>query len=260
MPATMVDTEVIRNAVRLACRAPSLHNSQPWRWVAEDDTVQLFLDKDRVLYSTDHSGREALIGCGAVLDHFRVAMATAGWTANVERFPNPNNPLHLASIDFSPMKFVTEGHRRRADAILLRRTDRLPFAEPPDWDRCCRSCGARLLPTRYASMPSPNSGVQSWRRRLSSPNRFASTTRRTTPNSSWWTGHYETVRRYSTEFARVGGRRRARRRRTQLPGHTQQRQALRARSRPLQDPRVVNTRQRTRQRAAVRRNAFRRVA
>ena len=134
MPVTVVDTEVIRDAVRLACRAPSLHNSQPWRWVAEDDTVQLFLDKNRVLYSTDHSGREALIGCGAVLDHFQVAMAAAGWTANVDRFPNPNNPLHLASVDFSPMKLVTEGHRRRANAILLRRTDRLPFVEPPDWD------------------------------------------------------------------------------------------------------------------------------
>jgi hypothetical protein len=134
MRDTMLDTEVIKNAVQLACRAPSLHNSQPWHWVAEDGTVQLYLDKDRVLYSTDHSGREALIGCGAALDHFRVAMAAAGWTANVERFPNPNNPVLLASIDFSPIEFVTEGHRRRADAILRRRTDRLPFAEPPDWD------------------------------------------------------------------------------------------------------------------------------
>ncbi len=130
----MVDTEVIKNAVQLACRAPSLHNSQPWHWVVEDNTVQLYLDKDRVLYSTDHSAREALIGCGAALDHFRVAMAAAGWRANVDRFPNPNNLLHLVSIDFSPMELVTEGHRRRADAVLLRRTDRLPFAEPPDWD------------------------------------------------------------------------------------------------------------------------------
>ncbi len=134
MRDTMVDTEVIKHAVQLASRAPSLHNSQPWRWVAEGSAVSLFLDKDRVLYSTDHSGREALLGCGAVLDHFRVAMAAAGWTANVDRYPNPNNRLHLASVDFSPMDFVTEGHRARADAILKRRTDRLPFAEPPDWD------------------------------------------------------------------------------------------------------------------------------
>ena len=60
MPATMVNTEVIRNAVRLACRAPSLHNSQPWRWVVEGDTLQLFADPDRIVRSTDRSGREAV--------------------------------------------------------------------------------------------------------------------------------------------------------------------------------------------------------
>ncbi len=133
MRDTTVDSEVIEQALKLACRAPSLHNSQPWLWVLEGNVVALFEDKDRVLYATDHSGREALLGCGAVLDHFRVAMAAAGWIVNVDRFPNPNNPLLLASVDFTPIEFVTDGHRRRAEAILVRRTDRLPFAEPPDW-------------------------------------------------------------------------------------------------------------------------------
>ena len=118
----------------LACRAPSLHNSQPWRWILEGDRLQLFADPDRVVRRTDRSGREVLISCGVVLDHFRVALAAAGWTANVDRFPNPMNLLHLASIDFSPMEFVTDGHRRRANAILVRRTDRLPFAALPDWE------------------------------------------------------------------------------------------------------------------------------
>ncbi len=131
---TTVDTKVIRDAVWMACRAPSLHNSQPWRWVAEGSAVQLFIDPDRAPKYTDTSGREALISCGAVLDHFRVAMAAAGWTANVDRFPNPNNLHHLASIDFSPLEFVTDGHQRRAEAILSRRTDRLPFAAPPEWE------------------------------------------------------------------------------------------------------------------------------
>jgi hypothetical protein len=134
MPVTTVDTEVIRDAVRLACRAPSLHNSQPWRWVLEGGVLHLYADPDRVVRATDSSGREALMACGAVLDHLRVAMAAAGYTANVGRFPNPNNLLHVASVDFTPMKFVTDGHRQRADAILRRRTDRLPFATPPDWD------------------------------------------------------------------------------------------------------------------------------
>ena len=134
MPATMVDTEIIKDAVRLACRAPSLHNSQPWRWVLDESALQLFADQGRVVRATDTTGREALLACGAILDHFRVAMASAGYTANVERFPNPNNRLHIASIDFTPMEYVTDGHRRRAAAILRRRTDRLPFAAPPDWE------------------------------------------------------------------------------------------------------------------------------
>jgi hypothetical protein len=134
MPDTFVDADVLKAAVQLACRAPSLHNSQPWQWVADGARLHLYVDHNRILYSTDKPGREALISCGAILDHLRVAMAAAGWTANINRFPNPNNLDHLASLDFSPRSLVTEGDRRRADAILHRRTDRLPFAEPSNWE------------------------------------------------------------------------------------------------------------------------------
>ena len=134
MPDTFVDTDLLKAAVQLACRAPSLHNSQPWQWVAKGAGLHLYVDHSRILYSTDKSGREAHISCGAVLDHVRVAMAAAGWTANVDRFPDPNNLDHLASLEFSPMSLVTDDQRRRADAILHRRTDRLPFTEPRNWE------------------------------------------------------------------------------------------------------------------------------
>jgi hypothetical protein len=133
MPDTMVDPKVINAAVELACRAPSLHNSQPWRWVSDSAGLHLFADPTRKVQVADPSGREALISCGAVLDHLRVAMAAAGWSAHVDRFPNPNNLKHVASIDFRRMDFVTDGQRERADAILRRRTDRLPLAEPTNW-------------------------------------------------------------------------------------------------------------------------------
>jgi hypothetical protein len=134
MPDALVDTDVLSAAVQLACRAPSLHNSQPWQWVAEGPRLDLYVDRSRILPSADKSGREAHISCGAVLDHLRVAMAAVGWTANVDRFPDPNNLDQLASVAFSPMSVVTDDHRRRADAILHRRTDRLPFAAPRNWE------------------------------------------------------------------------------------------------------------------------------
>jgi hypothetical protein len=88
MPDTVVDVEVIKHAVRLACRAPSLHNSQPGSWAVDREQVHLFLDRSRILYSTDRAGREAIISCGSVLDHFRVASAAAGWMADVDRMPS----------------------------------------------------------------------------------------------------------------------------------------------------------------------------
>lgn len=133
MLETTVPKRVIDDAVHLACRAPSFHNSQPWRFVGRGpDVLDLFVDHGR-LVDADPSGRQALISCGAVLDHLRVAAAAAGWVADVDYLPNPNDPAHLASIGFLPMSYVTDAHRRRADAILTRRTDRLPFEAPAGW-------------------------------------------------------------------------------------------------------------------------------
>jgi nitroreductase len=132
MAATLVEAGVIEDAVWSACRAPSLHNIQPWQWVFSDGQLRLFLDPSRVM-DTDQSAREALIGCGAALDHLRVAMTAAGWRAHIDRFPNPDSPNHLASIEFTPIEYMTERDRRRAGAIWERRTDRLPFSAPTDW-------------------------------------------------------------------------------------------------------------------------------
>lgn len=133
MSTARVGTEAIIDAVRAACRAPSLHNIQPWQWVVNADELRLFLDPSRVL-PTDRAGREAIIGCGAALDHLRVALRANGQRADIERFPNPNDPNHLASIRFARADYVTEGHRRQAAAIWERRSDRLPLRSPSNWE------------------------------------------------------------------------------------------------------------------------------
>jgi hypothetical protein len=134
MSQATIDTSVVQSAVELACRAPSLHNSQPWRWVAQAGELQLFADPSRIGHHTDGTGREVILSCGAVLDHLRVAMSAAGWQARIDRYPNPNNRDHLATIDFERKEFVSDAERALADAIRRRRTDRLPFAAPTDWD------------------------------------------------------------------------------------------------------------------------------
>jgi nitroreductase len=143
MSHTIVDTTVIKSAVHRACRAPSFHNSQPWRWVLADGILRLYLDRNH-LVPIDLSGRQALLSCGAALDHVQVAMAAAGWYSHVDRLPNPNDSSHLASLTFTSMATVTPGHHRRADAIVVRHTDRLPFTAPTGWNLFVEALEARL--------------------------------------------------------------------------------------------------------------------
>ncbi|WP_068054992.1 Acg family FMN-binding oxidoreductase [Nocardia xishanensis] len=125
--------EIIEKAVLLAGRAPSLHNSQPWHWTFDGATLRLFAVPERMLAATDTSGRQMLISCGIALGHLRAALAAAGWRIRVARFPDPNRREHLADITFEPARMVTDGDRERADAILRRHTDRLPFLAPTGW-------------------------------------------------------------------------------------------------------------------------------
>ncbi|MDX1877128.1 NAD(P)H nitroreductase [Mycolicibacterium sp. 141076] len=126
MMKTAVALGEIEDAVHSACRAPSFHNSQPWMWVLESTTLRLFLDPDQ-LVDTDSAGRQALLSCGAALDHLRVVMAARGWEILVDRFPNPNNRHHLADIEFRQSAGITTAQRRDADAVARRRSDRLPY-------------------------------------------------------------------------------------------------------------------------------------
>ncbi|MCG7597805.1 NAD(P)H nitroreductase [Mycobacterium sp. PSTR-4-N] len=132
MTTPQIGCELIVDVLQVACRAPSLHNTQPWRWTLTGNTVDLYLDPSRRAESADSSGRQALLSCGAVLDHFRVAVAAAGWHGVVTRFPDPENSLHVASIELTPAPGVSPQQRHRADAIMARRTDRLAFLAPPD--------------------------------------------------------------------------------------------------------------------------------
>ena len=124
------DEATLRSALRLSLRAPSLHNSQPWRWRLDGPTVQLHLDAERRLPITDPHARELVISCGAALHHLEVALAAQGWQVQVRRLPDPDKPTHLATITPHGRTNATT-ETELASAILRRRTDRRRFASWP---------------------------------------------------------------------------------------------------------------------------------
>ncbi|MEV0708300.1 Acg family FMN-binding oxidoreductase [Nocardia aurea] len=117
------DADTVRAALALAVRAPSIHNSQPWQWRVGDTTVHLYIDDDRSLRHTDPDNRDLLISCGAALHHFRVAARSFGWHTVVHRLPNPDDPRHLAAVEFVPIT-PTADVVSMARAIEDRRSDR----------------------------------------------------------------------------------------------------------------------------------------
>ncbi|WP_216916668.1 Acg family FMN-binding oxidoreductase [Nocardia noduli] len=126
------DRSTVSAALRLASRAPSVHNTQPWRWVYDRTRLHLYRDTDRLLTEMDPRGRQQVISCGAVLHHARTAFAAAGWHTDTVRIPDPEHPELLATITFRPWPEPPEGVSERARAIERRHTDRLPLHEPVD--------------------------------------------------------------------------------------------------------------------------------
>jgi hypothetical protein len=191
MAGTTPEPQDIRQAVKLACRAPSLHNSQPWRWVAEGEVLHLSANRERLVPTIDRSGREMMLSCGAVLDHLRVAMAAAGWDTGVERLPDADDPDHLATVDFSPMALVDDARQRRADAILRRRTDRLPFAAPTRW----KTLEAQLRGAVDSEHVSLDVVSDEAREQLAEASRLTESIRRQDPTYQselrWWTSPFQ---------------------------------------------------------------------
>jgi len=118
-------------AVALAVRAPSIHNTQPWRWVFAGNSLQLYADRSRQLAAIDPDGRGLLVSCGGALYLAWLALAAQGWQVEVERLPDPADPDLLARLRITGRGAPDEATRAAAAAAAHRQTDRRPFRTDP---------------------------------------------------------------------------------------------------------------------------------
>lgn len=121
------DRDTMRAALDVACRAPSLHNTQPWRWRLDGHSLHLHADPARMLPATDPAGRQMVISCGAALQHAAVAFAALGWHTVIHRLPDRSDPDHLARVEFEQQDFIRARDVALATSAVRRRTDRRPF-------------------------------------------------------------------------------------------------------------------------------------
>ena len=88
----------LAEAADLAGYAPSIHNTQPWRWRVDRGQLELYADTGRQLAASDPNGRLMMVSCGAALHHARTALAARGWRIEVDRMPDPDRSDLLARL------------------------------------------------------------------------------------------------------------------------------------------------------------------
>jgi nitroreductase len=112
-----------------AALAPSVHNSQPWRFQVSPGQIDVVLDPDRVLRAIDPRGREAWISVGAALLNLRVAVLAAGRVPMSRLLPDPRRPELAATVTIGAPYRPDPTVHALAGAIPRRRTNRRPFRD-----------------------------------------------------------------------------------------------------------------------------------
>ena len=141
-PATVLTAAGVATAVRTAARAPSVHNTQPWRFRAVGDVIELHADPDRLLAQIDPVGRELTISCGAALFGLRLGLRQLGYVPAVQLWPDPAQPWLVARVWPAGHSTTNATEAELLAAVPHRHTHRGPFT-PGD-------VSARLLATLAA--------------------------------------------------------------------------------------------------------------
>jgi hypothetical protein len=121
--------------VRMAARAPSLHNTQPWRFKVGEDAIELYADRRRQL-PEDPDGREMLISCGAALYGLRLAVRSLGHRPEVELRPGRAGSRSaaagpLARVRLGAAEPITREEQKLLAAVPHRHTHRGSFDPGP---------------------------------------------------------------------------------------------------------------------------------
>jgi nitroreductase len=125
--------EVTAEMLRMAALAPSMHNTQPWRFAAlrDSQTIKLYADPSRMLRHSDPDGRAVHIACGAALFNLRLAVTMAGREPVVTLLPDGGQPLLCAALRLAGPARPGETDSELYAAIPARHTNREPFSARP---------------------------------------------------------------------------------------------------------------------------------
>ncbi len=129
MSTRIPDSDVVRMAVDLACRAP--------RYTTVSRGTGGTRPGHSIYTATRHacsepstSGRQLVLSCGAALHHLQVAFTALKWSTEVRRLPDGAHSDHLATVRFGHDARPASHDFDLVAAIRRRYSDRRPLAAP----------------------------------------------------------------------------------------------------------------------------------
>ena len=122
-------TAALRRAAIRATLAPSVHNTQPWRFDLRGDELDIVADRTRQLPVLDPTGRQLTISLGCALFNARVALAAGHLSAKVQRFPVDAPGDVVARLSIASDAPSQDPIRSYEPVLEQRQTNRRQFAD-----------------------------------------------------------------------------------------------------------------------------------
>jgi hypothetical protein len=121
-----LSTEQLEVLLGAAVAAPSMHNTQPWRFEVDGHVINVFLDGSRALPAEDPSGRAMRIAAGAAVFNLRCAAASLGLSSWFGLMPNPHEPDLVARLVIEETDQVDRALLALYPQVPRRHTSRAP--------------------------------------------------------------------------------------------------------------------------------------
>ncbi|MEV0718010.1 nitroreductase [Asanoa sp. NPDC050611] len=120
-------TDDLATVTELAVRAPSMHNSQPWRFRLDGGAIEVRTDLTRLpdIPAAAWAGR---VSCGAAVFNLRLALAVLGKPAGVVPRPLDRGPDVVAHLVPDQPRPASGAERALYAAIPRRHSNRAPFS------------------------------------------------------------------------------------------------------------------------------------
>ncbi|MFI7294454.1 Acg family FMN-binding oxidoreductase [Streptomyces sp. NPDC050121] len=152
---TVPDAATLESLLAAAVAAPSIHNTQPWRFRLDPDSqvLEVHSAPERTLPLADPTHRAQYLSVGAAVFNLRLAAVHQGWRPEVRLLPDPHHPGLLAAVRLTGPLGADDQPPDPGlyDAIARRHTSRMPFTGRPvpepivaEMTAAAHAAGARL--------------------------------------------------------------------------------------------------------------------